>query len=139
MNVYNLSAEILAMQLLCKVPHLSTAVVLHWVTLFVQGIKEYTAIASMFTLHTLRRWPNGAVVVQITLARNPEGSGIETNNGTPNKVILTTCLVFNLTASRSKTKQCKAAPVLLSKRYMVHSTKTLQAQEVTKITQESGV
>lgn len=40
--------------------------------------KEYTAIVAVFTLHTLRRWPNGAVAVQITLARNPEGSGIET-------------------------------------------------------------
>lgn len=46
--------------------HLSTAG-LHCLS------SEYTAIVSVFTLDALHRWLNGAVAVQFTLARNPEG------------------------------------------------------------------
>lgn len=48
--------------------------------------KECTAIVSVFTPDALHRWLNGAVAAQITLARNPEGSAVETIDGTPNKV-----------------------------------------------------
>lgn len=50
---------------------------------------EYTAIVPVFTLDALHRWPNGTGAVQVTLARNPRGSGIKTNNITPNKFIFT--------------------------------------------------
>lgn len=69
---------------------------------------KYTAIVPVFTLDTLHRWPNGAVAVQFTLARNPEGSGVETNNSAPNKLIFTTWVSIS-TDSQSFTYGAKSS------------------------------
>lgn len=120
-------------------PHLAHTYAKHSCTAGLPCLsKEYTAIVSVFTLDTLHRWPNGAVAVQITLARNPEGSGVETNNSTPNKVVFTTWVFnfnslpeFDTWSQNQVTQSSERNFFFYTKAQFVHNQYTLQTEEVT--------